>query len=48
MYNDKQIYIGLAKISIWFFHKIEDTFFIFMNNFIDLDILSVSAISHMV
>ena len=38
--------IGLAKKSVTFFsHKIKDTFFIFINNFIDLDILSMSAIS---
>ena len=30
------------------FHKTKDTFFIFTNNFIDLDILSMSAISHIV
>ena len=29
-----------------FLKKIKDTFFIFTNNFIDLDILSMSAISH--
>ena len=29
----------------YFFHKIKDTFFIFTNNFIDLDVLSISAIS---
>ena len=28
-----------------FFHKIKDTFFIFTNNFIDLDILSMLAVS---
>ena len=27
-------------------HKIKDKFFIFTNNFIDLDILNISAISH--
>ena len=42
-------YIGLAKESVcFFFHKIKDIFFIFTNNFIDLDISSMSAISHMV
>ena len=29
-----------------FFCKIKDTFFIFTSNFIDLDILSMSAVSH--
>ena len=33
------------KVHIIFSHKMNDTFFIFTNNFIDLDILSVSAIS---
>ena len=28
-----------------FFHKVKDTFLIFTNNFIDLDILSMSAVS---
>ena len=37
-------YIGLVKKS--FFRKIKDTFLIFTNNFIDLDILSMLAISH--
>ena len=42
-------FIGLAKnVSVVFFHKIKDTFFIFTNNFIDLDIVSMSAISCMV
>ena len=37
--------IELAKRSICFFsHEIKDTFFIFTNNFIDLDILSMLAI----
>ena len=31
-----------------FFCKIKDAFFIFTNNFIDLDILSMSIISHVV
>ena len=34
------------KCLYGFFHKIKDTFFIFTNNFIDLDILSTGAISH--
>ena len=29
----------------FFFYKIKDTFFVFTNNFIDLDSLSMSAIS---
>ena len=33
------------NVCMDFFHKIEDTFFIFTNNFIDLDILSRSTIS---
>ena len=37
--------IVLAKSLFSFSHKIKDTFFIFTNNFIDLDILSMSAIS---
>ena len=43
---------GQTQILDWlkclygFFHKIKDTFFIFTNNFIDLDILSTGAISH--
>ena len=39
-------YLGLAKSPFNFFHKIKDIFFIFTNNFIDLDILSMSTISH--
>ena len=38
--------LGWPKSPLCFFHKIKDTFFIFSNNFIDLDILSMSAISH--
>ena len=37
--------LGWPKGPFRFFHKIKDTFFIFTNNFIDLDILSMSAIS---
>ena len=39
---------GLAwpKSPLIFFCKIKDTFFIFTNNFIYLDVLSMSAISH--
>ena len=36
--------MGWPKIH--FFCKIKDVFFIFINNCIDLDILSMSAISH--
>ena len=39
---------GWPKSRFWFFHKIKDTFFIFTNNFIDLDILSMSAVSRVV
>ena len=38
--------LGWLKCPFRFFYKIKDTFFIFINNFIDLDILSMSAISH--
>ena len=37
--------LGWPKSLFSFFHKIKDKFFIFTNNFIDLDILSMSAIS---
>ena len=40
--------LGWPKSPFSFFHKIKDTLFIFTNNFIDLDILSVLAISHVV
>ena len=33
------------RVCMFFFHKIKDTFLIFTNNFIDLDIWSMSAIS---
>ena len=36
------------KLHMAFFHRIKDTSFIFTNNFIDLDILSMSALSRMV
>ena len=36
------------NVSLVFFYKIKDTFFIFTNNFIDLDILSMLAISGVV
>ena len=34
--------LGWPKVSLGFFCKIKDTFFIVTNNFIDLDILSMS------
>ena len=44
--NFHRLYIGLAKKSLFsFFCKIKDTFFIFTHNFIDLDILSMSALA---
>ena len=44
MYN---IILGCPKCPFSFFHK-KDTFFIFTNNFIALDILSMSSISQVV
>ena len=41
-------YIGQKVCMYGVFWKIKDTFFIFTNNFIDLGILSMSAISHLV
>ena len=38
--------LGWLKSLLLFFYKIKDIFFIFINNFIDLDILSMLAISH--
>ena len=40
-----KILLGWWNIPFSFFHKIKYTFFIFTNNFIDLDILNTSAIS---
>ena len=37
---------GWPKSPFSFFCEIKDIFFIFTDNFIDLDILSISAISH--
>ena len=37
--------LGWPKSLFSFFHKIKYTFFIFTNNCIDLDILSMSALS---
>ena len=37
--------LGWSKCPFWFFCTLKETFFIFTNNFIDLDILSMSAIS---
>ena len=42
--NDGQL-LGWPKSPFSFFSKIKETFFIFTNNFVDLDILSMSAIS---
>ena len=48
------VYFQLPEILGWpkslfsFFHEIKDTFFIFTNNFIDWDIFSMLAISHVV
>ena len=38
--------LGWPNSLFSFFHKVKDTFFIFTINFIDLDILSMSAMSH--
>ena len=46
--NSCHTYWGGQKVCLVFFCKIKDTFFIFTNNFIDLDILCMSAISCMV
>ena len=40
------VLLGWPKSLFSFFCKIKDTFFIFTNNFVDLDILSKSAICH--
>ena len=37
--------LGWPKCPFSFFYKIKDTFFIFTNNFVDLDILSMSPLS---
>ena len=37
--------LGWPKSPFSFFHKMKDTFFIFTNNCIDLDILNISALS---
>ena len=42
------IILDWPKSPFSFFCKINDIFFIFTNNFIDLDILSILAIFHMV
>ena len=42
------ILLGWPKSLLSFFHKVKDIFFIFTNNFVDLDILSMSATSHVV
>ena len=38
--------LGRPKSLLYFFCNLKDPFFIFTNTFIDLDILSMSAISH--
>ena len=40
--------LGWPKSLFSFFNKIKDTLFIFTNNFIDLNIFSTLAVSHMV
>ena len=40
--------MGWPKSLLFFSHEIKDTFFIFTSTFIDLDILSMSAISRVV
>ena len=40
--------LGWPKGLFRFFHKVEDTFSISTNNCIDLDTLSMSAVSHVV
>ena len=46
--NYKGKLLGWPKCPYGFFHEIKDTLLIFTNNFIDLDILSMSAVSHVV
>ena len=38
--------LGWPKSPFSFLHKIKDTVFVFTNNFTDLDILRMSALSH--
>ena len=38
------VLLGWPKSPFSFFHKVEDTWFIFTNSFIDLDILSTLAV----
>ena len=45
--NSCHTYWGGQKVCLVFFCKIKDTFFIFTNNLIDFDILSMLAVSHM-
>ena len=42
------ILLGCPKILYGFLSKIKGIFFTFTNNFLDLDILSMSAVSHVV
>ena len=43
-----RVVLGWPEGSFSFFCKTEDTFFIFTNNFIDLDVVNMSAISRVV
>ena len=45
LFQQNGLILGWPKNTLSFFHKIKDTFSIFTNNFIDLDILSLSALS---
>ena len=45
-FDFKFVVLGWPKGLYDFFHKIKDTFSIFTNNFFDLDILNMLAISH--
>ena len=52
-YNDSKTHVTPALKypvgpKVHYVFSIKDTFFIFTNNFIDLDILSMSALSHVV
>ena len=41
-----RLILGWPKSPVSLFHKIKGAFFIFTNNFIDLDILNMSTITH--
>ena len=45
IYKNPMVLLGWPKSQFSFFRKIKDTFFIFTNNLIDLDILRMSAVS---